>query len=389
MSNEQKSWAGVGDEPEIQITEYDITSSPNDFNVLTISNFLDKGSIVLPRYQRSYVWDKVRASKLVESLIIGLPVPQIFLYEEARNKFAILDGQQRLLSIYFFMKNRFPRKSKCTVLRDVFAREGRFPNSVLADEKLFETFEIHLPAVGGEEKSQLHGLNYDTLLEAHRNAFDLRTMRCVIIKQNEPKDDNSSVYEIFDRLNTGGINLFPQEMRANLYFSEFYDFLYEANKDVRWRRILGKPDRDENLRDVEVLLRAFAMLCYVEEYKPSMTRFLNRFSNYAKKNFTSSDVEFLRQIFDSLMTSIEGLEPADFKLADRFSVALFEAVLCGRYKEIYLSKGNPKSLGPVTKTKMAELAGSLRENVQEGTSKKQYVLDRLRTAATILGPKAQ
>ena len=356
MPDDPKTWMESEDEPDIQVTEYDITSTPNDFNVITISNFLDRGSIVLPPYQRSYVWEKARASKLIESLILGLPVPQLFLYEEARNRFAILDGQQRLLSIYFFIKKRFPRKSQRSALRDVFARDGGFPVGVLADDKYFEPFNIDLPAVGGEEKSPLHGSNYDTLPEHHKASFDLRPMRCVIIKQNEPKDDNSSVFEIFDRLNTGGVNLKPQEIRANLYFSEFYKFLYEANQDPRWRRILGQAHRDEKLRDVELLLRAFAMLCYAHEYRPSMTRFLNRFSNFAKKNFDSESIEYLRVVFDSLMKSFEHLDPAVFRPADRFSIALFEAALYGRYYTAFAKKSDPRQIIPVTAKEMTELS---------------------------------
>src|SRR6266508_3696873 len=85
---------------EIQINEYDITASPNDFNVLTIYNFLEAGSVRIPGFQRNYVWDLGRASKLIESLLLGLPVPQIFLYEAGRNEFLVIDGQQRLMSIY-------------------------------------------------------------------------------------------------------------------------------------------------------------------------------------------------------------------------------------------------------------------------------------------------
>jgi uncharacterized protein with ParB-like and HNH nuclease domain len=66
---------------EIQIDEYDITAAPNDFNVITIYNFLESGAVRIPGFQRNYVWDLGRASKLIESLILGLPVPQVFLYE--------------------------------------------------------------------------------------------------------------------------------------------------------------------------------------------------------------------------------------------------------------------------------------------------------------------
>ena len=66
MTDDRKTWMDEGEQTDIQLTEYDITSAPNDFNVLTISSFLEKGSIVLPPYQRNYIWDKTRASKLIE-----------------------------------------------------------------------------------------------------------------------------------------------------------------------------------------------------------------------------------------------------------------------------------------------------------------------------------
>jgi uncharacterized protein with ParB-like and HNH nuclease domain len=95
---------------DIQVGEYDITAAPNDFNVLTINSFLESGAVRIPGFQRNYVWDLGRASKLIESLILGLPVPQVFLYEVERNRFLVIDGQQRLMSIYYFVKQRFPRK---------------------------------------------------------------------------------------------------------------------------------------------------------------------------------------------------------------------------------------------------------------------------------------
>ncbi len=99
------------DENEGQIDEYQIASAPNDFNVVTIANFMEQGSIIIPGFQRHFVWDMKRASKLIESLIIGLPIPQVFLYEEDRNRFLVIDGQQRLMSIYFFVRQRSPGRS--------------------------------------------------------------------------------------------------------------------------------------------------------------------------------------------------------------------------------------------------------------------------------------
>lgn len=213
---------------DFQIDEYDLTATPNDFNVLTIFNFIERGAVKIPGFQRNFIWDIVRASKLIESLILGLPVPQIFLYEESRNNFLVIDGQQRLMSIYYFMKQRFPRKEKRVELRSVFDKHGRIPDEVLFKDDYFTTFNLSLPERLPDRPNKFKGLNYATLGD-HKTQFELRPIRNVIIKQNVPKDDDSSVYEIFNRLNTGGINLKPQEIRASLHHSHFYDMLFEIN----------------------------------------------------------------------------------------------------------------------------------------------------------------
>jgi len=99
-------------EQDISFTEYDISVSPNDFNVSTIDSYINKGIFEIPGFQRNYVWDKKRASKLIESLLIGIPIPQLFLYEQVKNHFLVIDGQQRLLTIYFLNKEDFLKWKK-------------------------------------------------------------------------------------------------------------------------------------------------------------------------------------------------------------------------------------------------------------------------------------
>ena len=125
----EKKWFDdyAEDADDDQIDEYDITAAPNDFNVLTMFSFLDSGAVRIPGFQRNYVWDLGRASKLIESLILGLPVPQVFLYEIERNKFLVIDGQQRLMSIYYFLKQRFPKKEKRGELRAMSDVLGSIP----------------------------------------------------------------------------------------------------------------------------------------------------------------------------------------------------------------------------------------------------------------------
>ncbi|NJO84756.1 MAG: DUF262 domain-containing protein [Blastochloris sp.] len=168
------------------IPEYDISSSASDFNMITISNYIESGAIVLPEFQRHYTWDKRRASKFIESLLLGLPIPQIFLYEERKNRFLILDGQQRLMSIYYFIKKSFPKPNKRRELRDILIRHGSIPKEYFEDGELFQEFSLTLPKREGKVTSKFEGMSYDTLGD-HKPSFDLRSIRTIVIKQNEPK----------------------------------------------------------------------------------------------------------------------------------------------------------------------------------------------------------
>ncbi len=232
------------DEEDVSFKEYDITASPNDFNIKTIVDFVTRGAFVIPGFQRNYVWDIQRASKLIESLLIGLPIPQIFLYEEKRNSFLVVDGQQRLMSVYYFIKGRFPRREKRGALRRMLDENPVLPASIMSDDAYFTKFNLSLKAKDGRKTSRFHGKNYDTL-EDYQTSLDLRTIRNIVIKQNSPNEDNdTSVFEIFNRLNTGGVNLRPQEIRSSLYHSKFTEMLHrECGAWTGRRAVAGRVER--------------------------------------------------------------------------------------------------------------------------------------------------
>lgn len=372
------------DDDDLQIDEYDLTATPNDFNVLTIFNFIQSGAVKIPGFQRNYVWDIKRASKLVESLILGLPVPQVFLYEEARNKFLVIDGQQRLLSIYYFIKQRFPRTDKRAELRRVFNEEGLIPDELLHDDKYFSAFKLSLPEALPNKPNKFKGLNYSTLGD-YKTQLELRPIRNVIVKQNVPKGDDSSVFEIFNRLNSGGINLRPQEVRISLYHSAFYDMLYKVNAETEWRRLVRLPEPDLHMKDVEVLLRGFATLIESDDYSPSMTKFLNQFSQKARSH-TPADNDYYESLFKSFLTTTAQLPDDAFvsKRTKRFNVALFEAVfssaLEARLPERQLATG---ALKP---EQIVELDADpeFQEASQRGTTQKVNVEKRLKRARALI-----
>lgn len=371
-------------ETEIQVDEYDITAVPNDFNIATISSFLESGAFRIPGFQRNYVWDIGRASKLIESLILGLPVPQIFLYESNKNQFLVIDGQQRLMSIYYFIKMRFPRKEKRTELRSIFDEHGKIPEDIVHSDEYFESFKLKLSNSNPNNKNKFKGLNYATLGD-YKTQFDMRTIRNVIIKQNSPQDDDSSMYEIFNRLNTGGITLRPQEIRTSMYHSEFYDILYKVNTKDGWRKILGGQTPDLHMKDVEILLRGFAMLIDGDSYSPSMVKFLNNFSRKSKSN-SQEDNHYLYTLAESFITACSDLPEDAFinKKNRRFNVALYEATFAGVCNSAFNERRLIEVKIPSNLIESLENDGDFVAATQEGTTQTRNVEIRLRRAKEIL-----
>ena len=321
------------DDSEYLLKEYEIISSPNDFNIKTIFDFISSGVVIIPGFQRHYVWDINRASRLIESIIIGLPIPQIFLYEQERNKFLVIDGQQRLMSIYFFMTKRFPKQDKRVELRQIFNERGKIPENIFYDDTYFTSFDLKLP----DKENALNGLNYATL-EEHKIAFELRTIRNVILKQTNPDNENTSIYEIYNRLNSGGINLKPQEIRASLYESDFYKMLYRVNLLPKWREILGLSEPDINMRDIEFILRGFALLLEDNKYKPSMARFLDSFSKNCR-NLSEENILYLEKLFVSFLESCSELDKKAFwGKTGKFNISIFESVFRTMGLPVYKSR---------------------------------------------------
>ena len=319
-----------------RIDQFDILSSPNDFNTKTLVDFIDTGVVMIPGFQRNYVWDIKRASRLIESIIVGLPVPQIFLYEQDRNKFLVIDGQQRLMSIYYFVKERFPRKDKIADLRLALSGRSNHPADLLSDDEFFGDFRLNLPEHTPGRQNRFHRRQYSSLDEEYQTAFDLRTIRNILVRQVHPSGDDA-MYEIFNRLNSGGVNLRPQEIRRCMYDSEFYDMLYRTNSQKEWRNLVGARVPDLHMKDVEILLRGFAMLVSGESYRPSMDKFLNRFSLEARA-FDGAHLEKLQGLLQSFLNSCQDLPPDAFHSTQgRFSPMIFESVfvaVCdGAYKQ--------------------------------------------------------
>jgi uncharacterized protein with ParB-like and HNH nuclease domain len=368
---------------EVDITQYDITVTPNDFNVNTIFDLIKSGNIEMPFFQRNYVWDQRRASQFIESLILGLPIPQIFLYQKERNKFLVIDGQQRLLTIYYFMNQRFPRKEMRTELRQEFDKNGRISESIFSDDKYFIDFKLTLPHQESGKPHPLNNAKYLTLEETLKSTFEFMPIRCMSIRQNSPKEDDSSIFEIFNRLNTGGLNLSEQEIRACLYASDFYNMLNKLNNNKSWRSLWGNKQEDGKSRDVETLLRCFALLCDSKNYTGNMKRFLNRYAKSAME-FSEEKVKLLHSLFDSFISLCDRIEKNTFKLKNgAFNTALFDCVFVAILEKHYLN--NTKNhLKPLSQDKLNDLKADQSVEWTHNTTHTKSVQSRIELAKKIL-----
>lgn len=371
---------------DMTVGEYHIVAIPSDFNVMTLNQLVDNGWVRIPGFQRHFVWDLTRASKLIESLILGLPVPQLFLYEQNRNRSLLIDGQQRLMSIYYFRKQRFPRKERRADLRRIFDENGKIPDDVLHDDEYFQDFKLRLPETLPGQRNELMGLDYETLGH-HRMRLDTRPVRCITIKQNAPSDGDSAMYEVFNRLNSGGVNLHPQEIRTSMYHSAFYDMLNEINAEQRWRDLLQSSEPDLHMKDIEILLRGFAMLMDGDEYSPSMVKFLNQFSKKCTTNENEQN-QRLKYIFMSFLDMTLRLPERIFinKTNNRFNIALFEAVFTATCRSAYFSNSIVQNYLDAAKIEQLRSDARFISASQSATTKKENVMERLQIASDILEP---
>lgn len=334
------------EEETYPVNEFELTTTPNDFNTLTLISFIRSKIFKIPTFQRHFVWDIKKSSKLIESLLIGLPIPQIFLYEKERNEFLVIDGQQRLMSLYYFFHGRFPRKEKRTELRKIFEEHGDIPEDILSNDDYFSKFNLRLDGIADNQKNKFDGKNYETLGD-FKNSLDLATIRNMVIKPVAQDSEGGAMFEIFNRLNSGGMNLQPQEIRMSLYHSNFLNMLIEFNEHKKWRQILAKEVIDLRLNDVEALLRSFAMALDLENYKSSVTGFLNNFSNKTKL-FSSEENQFYRELWNAFLDACSELNEEHFKTGrNRLSITLFESVFAASTKNsIATKKFNIKKITP-------------------------------------------
>jgi uncharacterized protein with ParB-like and HNH nuclease domain len=283
---------------------YEIATYPADFTLQVLYEKWKAKEIDIPSFQRQFIWTQNQASKLIESFLMGLPVPGIFLYTDKKTEnFRVIDGQQRLKSIFYFFEGYFGEEQKNK--RPIFRLTGISEQS----RWYHKTF--------GELKSQD---------EPSAKRLSNAVLRAFVIKQLDPKDD-TSIFHLFERLNTGGTLLRGQEVRNCVYEGPFNDLLKELNKNETWRSILGKKSLDTHMRDEELILRFLAFSEALSDYEKPMKGFLSKFMN-RNKNASESVMNRYRTSFLTVVNAVHTqLGPKPFHVhTAMLNAAVYDAV---------------------------------------------------------------
>ena len=266
-----------------------------DLPLSMIKEMFDDGDIIpQPDYQRDYIMDEYKASKLIESVLLQIPIPTVYLCEEMDNTLSIIDGQQRLTSFVKYLKNEFELK-------------------------------------GLEEYTNLNGKKFIDLDKEIQRVIKTTTIHSIVIK----KESQELKYEIFSRLNQGSTSLKAQELRNCIYRGSFNDMLEniaESNKILAI--LMGTENKRKNYQ--EIILRYFALKNF-QEYKSSIKKTLNNYME-EHQNDSVEKIEVYKKEFNSKIDIIKQVlgEDAFFaydrqrgKMMNKFSGSTYDSIIIG------------------------------------------------------------
>ena len=227
---------------------------------------------------------------------MGLPIPGIFVFVENDTQLQlVVDGQQRLLSVFGYFDGRFPGDKlnrREFMLKGVDARwaEKQFTDLTITDQRRLQR----------------------------------AVLRVVVIEQSDP-DDDTSLYHIFERLNTGGTTLTPQEVRNSSYRGPFNDALIKVNQAMTWRDIFGTNVPDLRMRDVELILRFLALHERLHKYEKPMKEFLNRYM--ALHQWDSETQQSTEMFLQCACRVVNALGKQPFHVRRGINAAVFDSVM--------------------------------------------------------------
>lgn len=330
-----------------------IVTQAYDLSIQTLIEQWEAGILLVPEYQREWVWDKGRASRLVESLILNIPIPVLYFAETEEAKYEIVDGQQRVRSILDFANNEF--------------------------------------ALGGlAVLGEYNKLRFHQLPEREQRFLKTRMIRTVVISH---ESHPTIKFEIFERLNSGSVALNAQELRNVVYRGRFNQLLRQLSLHPLLREILGTKHPRPRMIDEELVLRFFTLSEWLDKYRPPLKRMMNDYMR-TKSRINEDELKGLADRFDQALTRVHAVfGPEAFRLTDaqgkrvekQINRALFEAQVLG-LSWVENSEELLENRGAILK-EFAELyqTSEFLDSIQRATGDRTRFKLRLREAVNALG----
>ena len=263
----------------VESNKRNVFTDQGDPEVTSLHQKWKRGRLdVQPDFQRGFVWDIGRASRLIESVLLDIPLPIIYLSQEQDGKEYVIDGQQRLTSFFSFI-------------------DGTLPDPQLPFGKEFRLAGLNV-------FTELSGKYFKDLPEELQEKILYYKIRTITFRK---ESDQELKFEVFERLNTGSVSLNDQELRNCIYRGKYNDLLWELSQEKIFQELLGIKKPEKRMRDVELVLRfaSFYHNTYFN-YKSPIKKFLNT-EMEKNRNISDKEAAELRIVFKNAITTIKSM----------------------------------------------------------------------------------
>lgn len=283
--------------PELSIPAKDrkLITQPFDFIVGSLEEQIADGQLKLQdEFQRRQIWDEKKASRLIESLLLNVPIPVCYFAELKDGTYSVIDGQQRLTSIARYISNLFA-------------------------------------LTGLRVRPELNKLRFSQLEKADQRLIKTRTIRCIVIQQESHPDIR---FDVFERLNQGGVKLTPQELRNSTYRGDLNTLIKDLCKNDQFQFIRRVEDVDARMGDAEMVLRFFAFHFAAKSYRGFFAPFLDKYLE-SKMSMSESDLSVHETAFLETIDKADAVFGVnsfrqigeDGKFANQINRAIYDVVM--------------------------------------------------------------
>lgn len=327
------------------ITAYNIKHWVSNRSFGELIDMFNCGEIKKPAMQREFVWDAQKSSRLIESIVLGLPIPPLFLLEVGNNEYELIDGFQRLTTVANYVN-------------------GNPWNAVESGKKKRRS------KLSGKIMKELVGRSFEQLAPEYQRIIKRSTIPLIEFRQIGP-DDYSSKYLIFERINTGSVKLNSMQIRKSLAYGDFITSLYEtADSSIELKSLFSNNaiKRDAH---VEALLRIIVMSeIYFRGYKFEKSGINNILNNYCEKNKNqiireefsvdlSKAIKLMYAIFEDrkyIFRKVEKAKGENLVFVGNLNVSILEAMLgVAVEKKFIVENMNPPKIKDRYKNTMYEI----------------------------------